>query len=254
MELKTLIVDDEYPAREELRFLLSKYECINVVGEATCVSEALTLIESIEYQLVFLDINFPVSNGINIGLSIQSMKNPPLIIYVTAHEAYAVNAFDVDAVDYILKPIDEKKLKRAIDRAINEYQKKDGNTLTNNDTSVKEVIEKEKVTRLTAEANGKIKLVDVSEIYYAYTEDNYVFLKTFDKKLITRLTLTVLESKLDAENFFRTHRSYIVNLNKVFEILPTFNGAYSLVMEDKEHSKVPVSRIQTKELRKLLLF
>lgn len=254
MQLRALIVDDEYPAREELRFLLSSYDNIKVVGEATSVSEALTLIEAIEYQLVFLDINFPVSNGINIGLTIQNMPNPPLIIYVTAHESYALNAFDVDAIDYILKPIDEKKLKRAIDRAVNVYQQKGNYNVSNSENLSKEIIEKEKVTRLTAELNGKIKLVDVNEIFYAYTEDNYVFLKTFDKKLITRLTLTALESKLDKETFFRTHRSYIVNLNKVIEITPSFNGTYTLVIEDKEHSKIPVSRIQTKELRKILLF
>ncbi len=256
MQLRALIVDDEYPAREELRFLLSNYENIKVVGEATSVSEALTLIEAIDYQLVFLDINFPINNGIDIGVAIQNLPNPPLIIYVTAYESYAVNAFDVDAIDYILKPIEEKKLKRAIDRAVNEYQKK-GNlslTSTDNDSESKEIIEKEKVTRLTAELNGKIKLVDVKDIYYAYTEDNYVFLKTFDKKLITRLTLTALENKLEKKTFFRTHRSYIVNLDKVIEITPSFNGTYSLIIEDKEHSKIPVSRIQTKELRKILLF
>ncbi|MGD9679251.1 MAG: LytR/AlgR family response regulator transcription factor, partial [Vulcanibacillus sp.] len=102
MQLRALIVDDEYPAREELRFLLSNYENIKVVGEATSVSEALTLIEAIDYQLVFLDINFPINNGIDIGIAIQNLPNPPLIIYVTAYESYALNAFDVDAIDYIL--------------------------------------------------------------------------------------------------------------------------------------------------------
>ncbi len=260
MQLKALIVDDEYPAREELRFLLSNYENIKVIGEATSVAEALTLIEAIDYQLVFLDINFPVNNGIDIGTTIQSLPNPPLIIYVTAYEGYALKAFDVDAIDYILKPIDEKKLKRAIDRVVNEYKIKENLTSDNNDyienydTESKDVIEKDKVTRLTAELNGKIKLVDVKDIFYAYTEDNYVFIKTFEKKLMTRLTLTALENKLDKKTFFRTHRSYIVNLDKVIEISPSFNGTYSLILDDKEHSKVPVSRIQTKELRKILLF
>lgn len=254
MQLKALIVDDEYPAREELRFLLSKYDNIKVVGEATSVAEALTLIEAIDYQLIFLDINFPVNNGIDIGTKIQNLLNPPLIIYVTAYEGYALKAFDVDAIDYILKPIDERKLKRAIDRVVNEYKIRGNYPIENNDNGPKDIVEKEKITRLTAELNGKIKLVDVKDIYYAYTEDNYVFIKTFENKLITRTTLTALEGILDKRTFFRTHRSYIVNLDKVMEISPSFSGTYSLIIDDKEHSKVPVSRIQTKELRKLLFF
>lgn len=124
MQLRALIVDDEYPAREELRFLLSKYENVKVVGEATSVSEAITLIEALEYQLVFLDINFPKESGIDIGLAIQSLPNPPYIVYVTAHESYAIKAFDVNAIDYILKPIDSQKLERAIERVMKAYEEK----------------------------------------------------------------------------------------------------------------------------------
>jgi two-component system LytT family response regulator len=110
------------------------------------------------------------------------------------------------------------------------------------------------LTRLTAEYQGKLILVDVHEIIFAYSEDNYVFIKTFDKKLISRYTLSSLAERLDPKSFFRTHRSYLVNLDKVLEIVPSFHGTYSGVVEDREESKVPVSRIQTKELRKLLLF
>lgn len=257
MQLRTLIVDDEYPAREELRFLLSKYENIKVVGEATSVSEALTLIKALDYHLVFLDINFPKENGIDIGLAIQKLPNPPYIVYVTAHESYAISAFDVDAIDYILKPIDPQKLKRSIDRVMRAYEKKASDEESKQKVEVGETLEvgiskSGKMNRLTAEANGKIKLLDTNDIYYAYTEDNYVFIKTYDRKLITRFTLSALEGKLDEETFFRTHRSYLVNLDKVIEILPFFNGTYSLLINDKEHSKVPVSRNQTKELRKIL--
>ena len=261
MRIRTLIVDDEYPAREELRFHLSKFPEIEVVGEAANAAEAIALINAVDYQLVFLDINFPTSNGIEIGMEIAKTKNPPLIIYVTAHEGYALKAFDVDAVDYILKPIDEKRLRRAVERVFSEYEKRSGKapiTESEADSLVEDPAAEENdtkhLTRLTAEYQGKLILVDVHEIIFAYSEDNYVFIKTFDKKLISRYTLSSLAERLDPKSFFRTHRSYLVNLDKVLEIVPSFHGTYSLVVEDREESKVPVSRIQTKELRKLLLF
>lgn len=252
MRIRTLIVDDEYPAREELRFLLSKYPEIEVVGEAASAAEALELIRAVDYHLVFLDISFPTSNGIEIGMEIKKGDNLPLIIYVTAYENYALKAFDVDVVDYILKPIEQKKLDRAIERVIADYRKRNelDVTLEKNDN----LQEDEQFKRLTAEYKGKLMLVDVNEIIFVYTEDNYVFIKIYDKKLISRYTLSALAEKLDSKTFFRTHRSYIVNLDKVLELSPSFHGTYSLVVADKEGSKVPVSRIQTKELRKLLLF
>lgn len=276
MRIRTLIVDDEYPAREELRFHLSSFPGIEVVGEAANAAEALALIKAVDYQLVFLDINFPTSNGIEIGMEIAKTENPPLIIYVTAHEGYALKAFDVDAVDYILKPIDEKRLRRAVERVVSEYTKRSGAPAavsldaidsaglarvhaadvgkTGETSESADAADTKYLARLTAEYQGKLILVDAREIIYAYSEDNYVFIKTYDKKLISRYTLSSLAEKLDPKSFFRTHRSYLVNLDKVLEIAPSFHGTYSLIVEDQEESKIPVSRIQTKELRKLLLF
>ncbi len=254
MLIRTLIVDDEYPAREELRFLLSKYPEIELVGEAGSAVEALALIKAVDYHLVFLDISFPISNGIEIGKEIKKEKNPPLIIYVTAHEDYALEAFDVDVVDYILKPIEQKKLDRAIERVIADYHKRRGAEATSPAGESENLQAGEQLTRLTAEYKGKLIMVDASEIIFVYTEDNCVFIKTFDKKLICRYTLGALAAKLDRKTFFRTHRSYLVNLDKVLELAPSFHGTYSLVVADEERSRVPVSRIQTKELRKLLLF
>ncbi len=254
MGIRTLIVDDEYPAREELRFLLNKYPEIEVVGEAASVAEALELIKAIDYHLVFLDISFPTSNGIEIGMEIKKEENSPLIIYVTAHEDYALKAFDVDVVDYILKPIEQKKLDRAIERVIADYGKRSELELASTVEKNGGLQEGERLTRLTAEHKGKLMMVDVNEIIFVYTEDNYVFIRTYDKKLISRYTLSALAEKLNPRTFFRTHRSYIVNLDKVLELAPSFHGTYSLVVADKEGSRIPVSRIQTKELRKLLLF
>lgn len=255
MELKALIVDDEYPAREEVRYHLKKYDNIKVVGEAATVSEALTLINALEYDLVFLDINFPIKNGIDLGMEIQKMDSCPCIIYVTAYEEYAVKAFDVNAMDYILKPIDEEKFDRAIKKIFNAFDSKIIESNNKKSLEDKEHIDKQlnrnSIKKLSAELNGKIYLIDLDEVFYAYTDKNYVYIKRFDDKLITRYTLASLEEKLHNLNFFRTHRSYLVNLNKVKEISPYFKGTYTLIISDKENSSIPVSRRQTKELRKI---
>lgn len=266
MELRALIVDDEYPAREEIRYHLKKYHNINVVGEAASVSEALALINALEYDLVFLDINFPIKNGIELGMEMQNMENPPFIIYITAYEEYALKAFDVNAIDYILKPIDEEKFDRAIKRVLKAYKKKmdEKNDFDNEDNdeiefekridvepNEKQLSGSNAIKKISAELNGKIYLLDVDEVYYAYVENNYVFIKRYDDKLITKYTLLSLEDKLENMNFFRTNRSHLVNLNKVKQISTFFKGKCNLVMSDKENSNISVSRRQAQELRRI---
>lgn len=252
MKLRALIVDDEYPSREEIRYHLRKYDNIDIVGEAATIPEAQTLINALDYHMVFLDINFPNKNGIDLGYEIQKLKNSPYIIYVTAYEEYAVKAFDVNATDYILKPINEKKFERAINRVIDAYSLENTKVSINNENKLLETNSQEKINRLTAELNGKIIIINPEEIFFAYTNQNYVFLKRYDDKLISKYTLTNLENKLDKLHFFRTHRSFIVNLNKIQEVLPFFKSTCNLIMSDKENTKIPVSRRQTKKMRKFL--
>ncbi len=262
MLLKALIVDDEYPARQELRFMLGRFDNVEIVGEATSANEALALIRALDYQVLFLDINLPGMNGLELGAVIQELPKPPFVIFVSAYDEHALEAFDVNAVDYILKPIDEKRLKRAIDRVIKAQQEREaltpvpvsGSPSTEAAKGLQGSPEEIKINRIPAEKLGKTILVDIGEIYYAFTEQDYVYIKTFADKLFTRFTLKDLEARLGGGMFFRTHRCYIVNLLKVKEIVPFFNGTYNLVLEDKERSEVPVSRAQAKKLRKILGF
>ncbi|SHF20411.1 LytR/AlgR family response regulator transcription factor [Desulforamulus putei] len=261
MTLKALIVDDEYPARQELRFMLGRFNNIEIVGEATSATEALALIRALEYQILFLDINLPGMNGLELGAVIQELPRPPFVIFVTAYDEHALEAFDVNAVDYILKPVDEKRLKRAIDRVIKAQQEREACTpvpvhanLTADTNKSPADTGEIKINRIPAEKQGKTILVDISDVFYAFTESDYVYIKTFSDKLFTRFTLKELEARLGGGMFFRTHRCYIVNLHKVKEIVPFFNGTYNLVLEDKERSEVPVSRAQAKKLRKILGF
>lgn len=263
MVLKALIIDDEYPARQELRYSLAQFNDIEIVGEAASATEALKLIQALEYDILFLDINLPGINGLELTTKLQSLPNKPHVVFITAYDNYALDAFEVNAVDYILKPIDKTRLKRAIDKvAVRENAVKGESVTEDSKTGTPDYLNEEFSSaagqgeilsnRIVAEWKGKIILVNVDEVFFAYTEGDAVFVKTFAEKMLTRYTLKELETRLHKCNFFRTHRSYIVNIYKVKEILPFFNGTYSLVLEDKERSEVPVSRNQAKKLRKIL--
>lgn len=245
--LKALIVDDEYPAREEMRYLLSQNPHVEVVGEAASGKEALALIQALDYDLVFLDINMPQYTGLELGNMIQDMDHPPYIIYITAYDQYALQAFQVNAVDYLLKPVEEDKLSKAIEKVLRFKNQK-----------VEESPERTAVfpplLRISVEHKGKILLLDVSEIYFAYSEGSYVFVHTYKEEYLTKYTLNFLESRLDSAQFFRCHRSYLVNLSKIKEITPFFQGTYHIRLTDAAQKEIPVSRRQGKELKKLLGF
>ncbi|MBO8128670.1 MAG: response regulator transcription factor [Peptococcaceae bacterium] len=250
MKLKALIVDDEYPARQELRYALGKIDNIEIVGEAANAQEALKLIKALDYSVLFIDISMPGMNGLELGAAIQEMERPPYVIFVTAYDEYALKAFEVNAIDYILKPIDEKRLLQAVNKVFKATQ--EGASDERSAGSAGQTVIK--IDRLPAEKNGKTVLVKEKDIVYAFTEQDAVYLKTYADKLHTNFTLKELESRLNPNIFFRTHRCCLVNMHKVKEIIPFFNGTYTLVVDDKEHSEVPLSRAQAKKLRKILGF
>lgn len=267
MKLKALIVDDEYPARQELRFALSSFDNVEIVGEATNALEALALIKALDYQVLFLDISMPGMSGLELGAAVQELPKRPYIIFVTAYDEYAVSAFEVNAVDYILKPVEPKRLKKAIDKVLKLSQEAaaaaevavtaachEGQAVRENERPGQQTQSLIKIDRIPAEKQGKTILVTESDVFYAFTEQDYVYIKTCTDKLFTRFTLKELEARLNPQVFFRTHRCYLVNLHKVKEIVPFFNGTYNLIVEDKERSEVPVSRAQAKKLRKILGF
>lgn len=257
MKLKALIVDDEYPARQELRYALEGIDEIEIVGEAANAQEALALIRALDYQILFLDISMPGMSGLELGAAIQELPRKPYIIFVTAYDEYAVSAFEVNAVDYILKPVEPKRLKKAVDKVVRLLAEPssaggNGGPAGKAAEAAAEVFGQFRLDRIPAEKNGKTVLVNEADIVYAFTEMDSVYIKTHSDKLVTRYTLKDLAARLNPQVFFRTHRCYVVNLRKVKEIIPFFNGTLNLVVEDKEHSEVPVSRAQAKKLRKIL--
>ncbi|HLO04386.1 MAG TPA: LytTR family transcriptional regulator DNA-binding domain-containing protein [Symbiobacteriaceae bacterium] len=242
MVMKALIVDDEYPARMELRYHLGQFEDLEVIGEATNAREALRLIEALEYDVIFLDVQMPGMTGVELAKQLRARPQAPKVVFVTAYENYAVPAFEIRAVDYLLKPIEPQRLAETIQR-LREV----------NPAPVAATVEEKKqgLSFLMAEKEEKQRPLALSEIVYVFSEGYNVFVQTQTERLQARYTLQELTEKLPPEQFFRCHRSYLVNLFQVKEISPYFNGAYILKMKDKDHSEVLVSRANVKRLKEL---
>ncbi|MDA8227303.1 MAG: LytTR family transcriptional regulator DNA-binding domain-containing protein [Desulfitobacterium hafniense] len=269
MKLKALLVDDEFPARKELRFLLQPFENIQIVGEATNALEALELINSLDYSVVFLDIDMPGLNGIQLAKELSEKPDAPCIIFITAHEEFAFEAFSVNAIDYILKPIHPKRLEQALAKIISRKGHQiSGQTIgqTNghlnghtNEQAHGQALPADGETPaprpmevIPVEQRGKTILLRPEEIVYIYTDKDNVFVKTQKDSYLTRFTLRELESRLSTAQFFRSHRCYLVNIKRMRELIPYFNGTYSVVVDDHERSEIPVSRTQSRKLKEIL--
>lgn len=252
MKFKALIVDDEYPARQELRHVLSEFPQIEVVGEAANGVEARILVEALDYSVLFLDIHMPGMSGLELGEIIKGLEHPPAVVYVTAYDHYAVKAFEVDAIDYLLKPFTEARLQKTVEKLKKYYAIREEIEVTADEEKPLPQEKTLNISMIPVEKQGKTLLLDESEVVYAFTEKDYVYIKTKNDKLLIKFSLKELERRLSPSVFFRTHRCYIVNLKKVVEIIPFFNHTYSLLVADQEKSKVPVSRAQAKKLKKIL--
>ncbi|MCT8976334.1 LytTR family DNA-binding domain-containing protein [Clostridium sp. CX1] len=252
-KLRVIIVEDELPAAEELKFIISQYDFIHVEGVAHDGQKGLELIKEKKPNAVFLDINMPLQNGIKLAEEIKRFDNSIEVIFVTAYEEHAIKAFEVDALDYILKPFDDKRIAVTIDRLISKLnvKKVDQDNIPN---IINEIINKidrvEKlVKKIPCERKGKIILVDVKDIYFCFIEDEKTYIKTKAEQYLVGYTLHQIEEKT---NFFRAHRSYLVNMDNIREMYSWFNGTYKLVMNDNEKSEVPISRNNVKKLKELL--
>lgn len=250
MALKALLIDDEYPARKKLRHLLQDYKNVQIVGEAATVEEALQLINAMNYSILFLNTNMPDGNGVEFIKKLNKMHHFPFVIFVTAYAQYALDAFSINAVDYVLKPVEAQRLDQALQklfRLIENTEKKNGEAKPyklNNDHAGLGLI--------PVEHKGKIILLEDKNIIFVYASGDYAYIKTADEKYLTRFTLKELEKRLDRQLFFRCHRSYLINLKKTQEVTSLYNGTLLLTVDDNERSEVPVSRSQAKYIRKLL--
>ncbi|KLU62466.1 transcriptional regulatory protein YpdB [Peptococcaceae bacterium CEB3] len=252
--IRVFIVDDEAPARDELKYLLEQMGDVSVVGMARNGREALELIPSAKPQVVFLDIQMPDLSGLAVArelLALMKEKDFPLLVFATAFDRHALEAFEVHALDYILKPFSAERLNNAVDhlrRTLAGRSPAQGPEAEKLDR-ILSLLEKPTQPKLAVEENERIILLEVDEIIYAWVEDRHVFIKTKDASYQTGYNLSELEERL---GLLQTHKSYVVNRDKVREVIPWFNGTYNLVMADQAKSQVPVSRTYVKSVRQAL--
>lgn len=256
MSLSAVIVDDEQLARDELAFLLKNADDVNVVAQGKNGLEAVNLIKEHNPDLVFLDVQMPGLDGFGVIKRLLDKKIPlPKIVFATAFDQYAVKAFEVNAVDYLLKPFDKKRVAQAIQKA--RAQQDAGGAPSEKFETLVRMLESQKqpVPKVLLKAVGRMFLVDQKDICYAWIEDGVISVVTagvagMEGQSNCR-TLEELLDTLDPKLFWRAHRSYLVNINRIREVVPWFKSSYQLRMDDKKQTEIPVSRAQTKRLREL---
>jgi two-component system, LytTR family, response regulator LytT len=255
MPINTIIVDDEKPAREELAFLLKAFPEINVIGQGKNGVEAVALIKEHSPDLVFLDVQMPGLDGFGVLKKLVERKmKMPHVVFATAFDQYAVQAFDVNAVDYVLKPFDKARIAKAIQRARKMLDTQTSTTerleqLVNQLGAAKTTPQKVKVL---VQSQQRLLLVNGEDIIFATVDGSAIVVVTRDVEGSSNYrTLEELNATLDSESFWRPHRSFLVNTQHIKEVVPWFNSTFILKMNDKKSTEVPVSRVQAKRLREL---
>lgn len=236
MTYKTIIIDDERYSREELAFLLSSYKEIEIIGEADSAETGLKIVAKDEPDIVFVDIEMTGLNGIEFAKITSQMKKPPIIIFATAFPNYALDAFNANATDYLLKPFEEKRLKETIDRI---------KSLT------KQPIQPQTTLRLAVHVDERIIYIEPSSILYVSRNDRDTVIRTLKGEFISKHTLKELEEKLTGHHFFRTHKSFLVNTHQIIEV-STWSSSIYHVRVNGISEQIPLSRNYVKELRDIL--
>jgi two-component system, LytTR family, response regulator len=237
--IHTVLADDEVLARQKLRQLLRNEPEIDIVGEGANAIETIDLVRATKPQLLFLDIQMPGMDGFDIATELCSNQSTPAphIIFTTAHDQYALRAFEIHAMDYLLKPFTQERLSSAVDRARKEILL--ANQQTNGNGAAAKS-ESHYTTRIVFKSRGRIVFLPVSDIRWITAEENYVRISTQSETHLLRETMARLEEKLDPDMFLRVHRSSIVNLQHVKEVRTEADGEYAVVLVSGE--KLTMSR------------
>lgn len=248
--LKAIIVDDEQIARQRFTSLIKEYNSnsteneIEVIGEAASGTEAIPMIYSLKPDVVFLDIQMPGLNGFEI-LDLITFERPQ-IVFVTAYDEFALKAFEVHAIDYLTKPVRIERLTKTINRLFDSKAKKQQ---TDSIQVLSKERENQQLTRLTVQDGEKLKVVKLDEIKRIEAEDKEVYIYLQKGRFKSDFTLDSLETRLNYEQFMRVHRSHIVSIDAVKELIPWFSGTYCLKLEDG--TQLPVARRRVKDIKAL---
>jgi two-component system LytT family response regulator len=235
--INALIVDDEKPAREKIRTFLKEESFVSSIFEAKNGSEAVEMIKQGEADIVFLDIQMPGMNGFEVIEKVGA-ENMPIIIFVTAYDEYAIQAFEVQALDYLLKPFDQQRFRKSLNRALEQREIKNKNVLV-----IKKLLEgikkeREYLRKILTKKGEKSFFLDTDEIFYIAAEKEYIMLYTEKESYLIRNTMKKMEQHLNPKKFVRVHRSFIVNIDYIKEIQPWFHGDKVIVMENGKELKL----------------
>ncbi len=230
--IRAVVVDDEAPARSELAYLLSRRDEVTVVGEAADAEDALRLVRSLDPEVVFLDVEMPGLSGLEAAALVRDVRSPPAIVFVTAHASYALEAFAVEAFDYLLKPVDPDRLDRVLERL--------------RERTVESV---EPLVKVPVVSAGGTELLDYDRVHYVQAEGDYSRVHTHDHSYLSTLSLAELERRLPSGRFVRIHRSHLVNLAKVAAVRRAGPDRIRLQLADASRTELDVARRQARELR-----
>ncbi len=236
MSIKVMIVDDEAPARSELMFLLDEVGGVEVVAEAGTVREAIEKLKESRTDTIFLDYKMPGVDGMQFAEALSKLNNPPAVVFVTAYSEHAADAFGVDAIDYLVKPVETDRLAQAVEKV---------RARLNAGGS------KPPSERLAVEKGNKKVFVSADEIHFIMAKDDYAYLHAEGDRYLSTTSLTSLEERLADEGFFRVHRRYLVNLNYVAEVESVPGGTLLLTIRG-EDEQIPVSRRRVSSLKKAI--
>ncbi|WFR65391.1 LytTR family DNA-binding domain-containing protein [Paenibacillus amylolyticus] len=263
--MRALIVEDEILASEELNYLIQEHSQIEVVDRLEDGLDVLKFLQEQEVDVIFLDINIPSLDGMMLAHHIGKFAAKPYIVFTTAYKEHAAEAFELEAFDYILKPYDEKRIAAMLhklemafkrDHTPTESHVQDGPSLTADGSAV---VQGELVRDMNSHTDRRINLLrndniivtDTADIYYAEAQEKVTKVYTKNGEFTMPVSISDFHSRLPQDTFFRCHRSYVVNLSQIREIVPWFNNTYLLRLRDLE-AEVPVSRGKVKEFRQLM--
>jgi len=246
--LRVVIVDDEELARKRLRKMLGKYEdVLEVVGEARDGKEAVEVVDKLTPDAIFLDVQMPGYDGFEV---VRRLKSKPHIVFATAYDEFALKAFEENTVDYLLKPVEERRLEKAVEK----LRRLGDRTSLHLDANIEKLLSRlaaNPIKRLQVKVGDRIVLVDLKEVVFFEAKEKYTFLHTTDQEYIVEQTLAELESRLDATEFVRIHRSTIVNVKHIQEMVKWFGGKLKVKLKDKKNTQLVVSRSYVDRIHKL---
>lgn len=235
--MRAMIVDGEAPARSELKYLLEESGRVDLIVEATSAREAVEKLMEVRVDVMFLDISMPKTNGMQLAEALHKLKNPPQVVFVTAYSEYALDAFGVDATDYLMKPVETDRLAQALDKIVEH---------------IKPLNLPVSVERIPVVKSGSKVLVPIDQIRFIEAKDDYSCIYTESDRFLSTISLQKLEDRLVGHGFFRIHRSYIVNLEYVADVEVISAGILQLTIQGFEDKHISVSRRRVVALKRAL--